>query len=145
MSRSATAALAALAVLLSACGEHPRPLKPTIQRPEPPADGGPVLQIDFEDPEDKHTKRLADHKSLKIVKRAGVNRSAALRATYEPYERGSRRMVRRLALPPSLEYTLQFDVRFSRNFDFRRGGKLHGLGPDRAITCLLYTSDAADE
>ncbi|MCC5875845.1 MAG: hypothetical protein JJU11_06470, partial [Candidatus Sumerlaeia bacterium] len=58
----------------------------------------------------------------------------ALKVRYEGFEQGSRRVVRQIPLGESGdEYTLQFDVRFDDDFQFVRGGKLHGLGPSRPI------------
>jgi hypothetical protein len=58
-----------------------------------------------------------------------------LRAEYTGYDRGSERIVRHLFLPePALEYSLNYDVRFDRDFQFVKGGKLIGLGPAKHVT-----------
>jgi hypothetical protein len=61
--------------------------------------------------------------------------SGGVRIGYVGYALGSERVVFRCPLPtPGLEYTLSYDVRFEKDFQFVRGGKLHGLGPDRVMS-----------
>lgn len=90
----------------------------------------PVYADDFEG-----ESSLAGHRLLELAPGEGVNGSTGLRATYVGEERGSSRIVRREALSEALnEATLVYDVRFEEDFQFVRGGKLHGLGPARTIT-----------
>lgn len=78
---------------------------------------------------------LERHELLEIVPREGVGGSRALRGTYQGYEHGSRRIVNDLPLRKSAdEVSLCFDVNFEKGFDFTRGGKLHGVGPDKKVT-----------
>jgi hypothetical protein len=99
------------------------------------ADDKPLLHADFESPHAPLAKRLARHEQLTIERGAGVDDSHALKATYVGYPRGSQRIVMTYPLPRGVtEATLQYDVKFDRDFQFVRGGKLHGLGPERRIT-----------
>ncbi|MBK7962310.1 MAG: hypothetical protein IPK04_14695 [Bdellovibrionales bacterium] len=52
-----------------------------------------------------------------------------LRATYEPSSDGSKRLVFRKEFVAANEYTLNYRVYFENGFDFKKGGKLPGLGP----------------
>jgi len=93
----------------------------------------PVFWIDFDDPDSPHAQRLDGMPTLEIVPGVGVDGSHGLRAAYEPFEQGTRRMVSKMPIPPALEYTLCYDVQFEEDFQFT-GGKLHGLGPRRTVT-----------
>lgn len=64
----------------------------------------------------------------------GVNGSSAIKVTYQGYERGSERVLAATNILPAERYELSFDVRFCPDFQFVRGGKLHGLGPLRDVT-----------
>lgn len=72
-------------------------------------------------------------KNVSLASGKGVNNSNAIRVDYRGNRRGSERVIVNYALPPSLHYTLSFDVYFCSEFDFRKGGKLHGLGPARPV------------
>ncbi|WP_332400292.1 polysaccharide lyase [Vibrio metschnikovii] len=62
---------------------------------------------------------------LKSLKYDGKD---VVRVTYEPYERGSKRVLGSFPLNRQVtEATLSYDVRFHKDFEFVRGGKLHGL------------------
>ena len=96
----------------------------------------PVLSMDFENVlPGSPTERLLQHEKLTLAPGAGVAGSTGLRAEYEGYERGSKRIVRHEFLPnPGLEFTLNYDVRFDKDFQFVKGGKLLGLGPAKHVT-----------
>ena len=96
----------------------------------------PVCSTDFEKPDKPGLyKTLERHKLLEVVEGQGVNGSHAIKATYVGGERGSSRIVTSFVLPQKLdEATLVYDVKFDRDFQFVKGGKLHGLGPEKPIT-----------
>jgi len=95
--------------------------------------GTPIWAVDFESVGERH--RYSQHPLLDVMDEEGVGGSYAVRATYDGFPRGSRRIAYRIAFPEKMmEATLNFDVRFGEHFQFVRGGKLHGLGPARAIT-----------
>ncbi|BDS07851.1 hypothetical protein NT6N_28910 [Oceaniferula spumae] len=80
-------------------------------------------------------EQLLQHKHVALAKSAGPDGSDAIRVTYVPYPRGSERVVSRFPLGRKVtRATLSFDVCFDRDFDFRKGGKLHGLGPQKPVT-----------
>ena len=73
---------------------------------------------------------LLQHEKLSLAPGAGVGSSTGLRAEYEGSGIGSERIVRHAFLPePGLEFSLNYDVRFDKDFQFVKGGKLLGLGP----------------
>ncbi|WP_160153354.1 polysaccharide lyase [Microbulbifer sp. ALW1] len=58
-----------------------------------------------------------------------------VKARYVPYEKGSHRIVEHLPLTESVNSaTLSYDVKFHSDFEFVKGGKLHGLGGGSATT-----------
>lgn len=74
------------------------------------------------------------HDLVEAAPGEGVDGGTALKVRYIGFEQGSRRVVRQMPLGErGEEYTLVFDVRFDEDFQFVRGGKLHGLGPARPI------------
>ena len=94
----------------------------------------PVLFTDFDGNGEDLANRLHGHPRLNIAKDAGPDGSDALHAKYVGYDRGSKRIVVRADLKkPGKAYTLCYDVRFDEDFQFVRGGKLHGLGPAKPI------------
>ena len=98
--------------------------------------GDPVFRETFEVPQKNGLYELLISKDqLEVVEGKGVDSSRALKTTYEGYERGSKRVTARYKLGErGLEYTLNYDVKFDVDFQFVKGGKLHGLGPDVPIT-----------
>lgn len=61
--------------------------------------------------------------------------SSGVRVRYMGMDLGSERTVFSCPLPEKgLEYTLTYDVKFEKDFQFVKGGKLHGLGPDRVMS-----------
>jgi hypothetical protein len=94
-----------------------------------------VLSMDFETVvAGGPASHLVQHEKLSLLPGAGVNGSVGLRAEYTGSDRGSERIVTHVFLPePGLEYSLNYDVRFEQGFQFVRGGKLLGLGPEKHI------------
>ena len=94
----------------------------------------PEFKDDFERKRADSTKTFVKHEQLELVKGQGVDGGTALRATYELFEEGTKRIVVKHKLRPALEYTLNYDVKFEADFQFVRGGKLHGLAPKKPVT-----------
>lgn len=70
----------------------------------------------------------------------GEGNNPCLETSYVPNNRGTERVTGLTPLPPGLEYTLSYDVKFSDDFEFVIGGKLHGLGPsDHVSGCSPMT------
>ena len=95
-----------------------------------------LLAEDFSEVADNPlAEAILNHRLLDLAEGAGVAGSNAVRATYQGYDRGSERIVQQHALSEKVhEATLNYDVRFDEAFQFVRGGKLHGLGPDRQVS-----------
>jgi hypothetical protein len=98
--------------------------------------GAPAaLAEDFESTGGPVQRALLRDSHLAIAEGEGVGGGRALRATYVGGEMGSERIVRILPLRTAgIEFTLNYDVRFARGFQFVLGGKLHGLGPRRQVS-----------
>lgn len=78
---------------------------------------------------------VVQDRHIRLAKGMGVNGSNAIRVDYVGNDQGSERVLVNYRLPrKSLEYALKFDVNFCPGFDFAKGGKLHGLGPERPVT-----------
>lgn len=99
------------------------------------ASASPVLAESFDErPATSFGKALLKNRNIKLEEGAGVDGSKAIRVDYVGNKEGSERVILTYPLPrPALEYTLNFDVSFCPGFDFRKGGKLHGLGPARPV------------
>ncbi|HEX8830995.1 MAG TPA: hypothetical protein VF705_07515 [Longimicrobium sp.] len=130
-------ALVAVA-LLAGAGWAPRATAASCTRlaasPVCPPAGRPILAEDFETEGGPVHARLIEHPRLSVAAGEGTGGGRALRARYVGGPMGSERIVRLVPLPtPGIEYTLNYDVKFDRHFQFVRGGKLHGLGPAHAV------------
>ncbi len=107
-------------------------LQAVYRKMQPPS---PVLAASFDGQEEELAQKLLKHTRISLVENAGPDGSNAIRVSYEGYDRGSKRVVVRHILPGKLkEATLSYRVRFADDFQFVRGGKLHGLGPQQPIT-----------
>lgn len=86
--------------------------------------------------------RWLDRAYTEVKSGCGVNGSRCVRVTYVPSSEGSPRIVARKSLPTAKEYTLNYDVMFENGWDFVKGGKLPGLGPDKVIAgCMANQAD----
>jgi hypothetical protein len=95
----------------------------------------PVLAEDFESDRGAVYRILARDPRLVAVAGEGVGGGRALRATYAGGPTGSDGLARDVPFGEGgSDYTLNYDVRFDRDFQFVRGGKMHGLGPAEPVT-----------
>jgi len=80
-------------------------------------------------------KNLLAHRHIALAKGAGRDGSDAIRVAYVGYSKGSERVGAQYPLGALLDAaTLSFDVCFDKDFQWTHGGKLHGLGPKRAVS-----------
>lgn len=80
-------------------------------------------------------KSLLTNPNVQLIRNAGPDGSRAIRVSYVGSKVGSDRVVARYPLRKAVtEATLSFDVRFGEDFQWVRGGKLHGLGPENPVT-----------
>ena len=96
----------------------------------------PILKIDFDDAKkSKSYNAILNIRNIEIAPNEGVSGSTGIKANYVGYEKGSQRMVRSIILPETYtEATLNYAVKFDKDFQFPLGGKLHGLGPLKPLT-----------
>lgn len=94
----------------------------------------PLLEEDFDRPGGFGELLLADP-HVKLIRKGGPDGSNAIRVSYVGSKVGSERVVVGYPLKkPVMEATLAFDVRFGEDFQWVKGGKLHGLGPENPVT-----------
>lgn len=117
------AARAVLALALFATGaadaQRSAPPPPPLQ---------PVFAENFDSADSLDRVRALRSRHVTVVDGRGIGGSRALRVTYVGGAEGSSRIVAKVPIPPALDYTLTYAVRFDRDFQFVLGGKLHGLG-----------------
>ena len=78
---------------------------------------------------------LESHSQVRVAEGEGVDDGNALEVTYEGNDGGSTGIVRMHPLDTRMsEATLCYDVKFPEDFQFVRGGKLHGLAPADRVT-----------
>ncbi|MFK7788076.1 MAG: polysaccharide lyase [Phycisphaeraceae bacterium] len=96
----------------------------------------PLIATDFEQADELGLfKALSKHALLDVVEGEGVDGSKGLRTKYVGYKEGSKRVGVTFDLPKHVMHaTLNYDVKFDRDFQFVKGGKMHGLSPDKGIT-----------
>lgn len=93
-----------------------------------------VLVEDFEQLDQPAAERLIAHRYVHFAPEQGVDGTGGIRVSYQGNERGSARVVRNVGLAGASEQAeLEFAVQFCPGFDFARGGKLHGLGPQQPV------------
>ncbi len=95
-----------------------------------------LLDLTFDgETDDASTALLLEDPLIHLETDSGVDGTGAIRVDYVGFDRGSKRAVVVLPLDGIVdEATLSFDVRFAEDFKWVRGGKLHGLGPERRVT-----------
>ena len=96
--------------------------------PSAHADGETLFRENFESSATGQNFSL-DHARTQSYARSSVNYGHILRVEYPPRDYGSPRVTRRFDLVPggSSSATLSFDMKLHTEFEFVRGGKLHGL------------------
>ncbi len=100
-----------------------------------PAAPTPLVSENFENSTGPLYSKLMDNSRLSLAEKEGVGNSNAIKATYSGGSMGSQRIVVNYTLPsPQKEASLCFDVKFDADFQFVKGGKLHGLGPKNSVT-----------
>ena len=83
----------------------------------------------------KETVELISHESTDIEINRGLHDSKVIRVAYVGYEKGSAHVIKNFDFPHGLEEaTLNYLVKFSKDLQFRSGGKLMELGPKKHIT-----------
>ena len=93
------------------------------------------LRIDFESVDEGAARKLLSHARISLAVGEGPDGSDAIRVDYVACPRGSERVVASFPLGQGMkEATLLFDVKFGEDFQWTKGGKLHGLGPKKPIT-----------
>lgn len=93
----------------------------------------PLLEnFDAAEPSDL-ARALIALDQVELARGQGVDGSDAIRVWYRGNGRGSERVILNYPLAPATAYRLSYAVRFCEDFDFARGGKLHGLGPARPV------------
>ena len=79
-------------------------------------------------------KNFLRQRNLEIV-RDNRDHFFSGKVSYSGSDKGSERVIFRCPLAvPAMSYTLEFDVKFDENFEFIKGGKLHGLGPNQVMS-----------
>lgn len=79
-------------------------------------------------------KKLLNNKNVSLVKGFGVNGSNCINVNYVGYARGSKRTTSKFLLKRKTKAaSLSYIVKFSKNFQWVLGGKLHGLGPENPV------------
>jgi hypothetical protein len=91
----------------------------------------PVYQLNFDKLPAGKRYRI---NGLSVEAACGPDESSCLKVEYVPNQRGSPVLQFRDALPPAREYTLSYSVKFDKDFDFARGGKLPGFAPEKHTT-----------
>lgn len=111
-------------------------LRPVLLEQELAGEADLLLWEDFEDGfGDGLAGVLQENSFIEAAPGAGRDGSDGIRVTYQGYEQGSERVVALYPLDGHAESVrLHFDVRFEPDFQFVKGGKLHGVGPARRVT-----------
>ena len=107
--------------------------------PGPAPDPDPGTSVYQETFENASLGKYKGKDDLNVQDCAGKGR--CLRVRYRPTDVGSPRLTFREELPPAAEYTLTYDLRFDKGFEWVKGGKLPGLAPERSVTGCVPLND----
>lgn len=95
----------------------------------------PFFQLDFDDKENKEIIELQSLDNVNMVSANRANNSNEIKVSYVGYDKGSIAVNKHFRLNKGFEEaTLNYSVKFSKDFQFKRGGKLLGLGPKMIIS-----------
>ncbi len=84
---------------------------------------------------DAFAKAVLKSPNTSLAAKQGVGKSTALKVSYIPSKNGSQRVTVKYKINRKVsEASLNYDVKFDRNFDWAKGGKLHGVGPEKSVT-----------
>lgn len=110
-----------------------RGMEPPTLAPKPPR---VLLREDFDgDLDEGLAAVLLDDHRITLTEGFGHGESSAIRVAYVGNERGSERVGCTYPLEHTTDFArLSFDVCFEEDFDWTRGGKLHGLAPKHPVT-----------
>lgn len=112
-------------------------LTSSLLGPPTPADNPILFSDDFENGDESVIYRdLKAHGfDVTIVPGQGTDRSSGLEVLYVSIYKGSSRVKGFFKLARKTnEASLSYDVSFGDDFQFVKGGKLHGVGPDEVVT-----------
>lgn len=94
----------------------------------------PLLSENF-DRRSAFADHLLSNPNVELIRGGGPDGSKAIRVSYVGSKEGSDRVLAKCPLLKAVMVaSLSFDVRFGEDFQWVKGGKLHGLGPENPIT-----------
>ncbi|WP_374475081.1 polysaccharide lyase [Zoogloea sp.] len=96
-----------------------------------------AVYLNFDKPSDFFSVgRLLLRDDVEFVEQRGFGGSAGIKVTYIGNSKGSPRVVQRIPFSDlGVEHALlRYQVKFCHDFDFARGGKLHGLAPNSLVS-----------
>lgn len=97
--------------------------------------GEVLFEETFEGGNGRLAKRLIGKKQVTFAPGKGPDGSDAIKVAYIGTGKGSDRIVMGEDLSKAVQAaTLSFDVMFDEDFQWVKGGKLHGLGPKKPVT-----------
>ncbi|CAA0124438.1 Uncharacterised protein [BD1-7 clade bacterium] len=87
-----------------------------------------LLSIDFNHPLSQHELQILSNEHVDLAKNEGPDNSNAIIVSYVGSAHGSQRVIEVLTLGRSTESAaLSYNVKFSSDFQWVKGGKLHGV------------------
>ena len=131
-------AVAIACITMSLCAQssdEERKAQIEERRPKGDNDDSSRLRIDFETVGEGPAKELLLNARISLAEGEGLDGSDAIRVAYVANPQGSERVLALFPLGEGMkEAALSFDVKFGEDFQWTKGGKLHGLGPKKTIT-----------